>query len=103
MNDSIEPVLCEEIGNPSSILALHLHEREVVVIGQQRKPRFLESRIVEVVEVIETDHFLAAFQEFVAGRRPDEPGGTRDEDARCPFAPEGGGKGGMILLTPHCV
>src|SRR5690606_10085883 len=48
---------------------------------QPRQPRFLQPRVVIVVDVVVAEHLVAARQQALAEFRTDEAGGAGDEDA----------------------
>jgi hypothetical protein len=64
-----------------AVLQRRAQEREPGQWCQPRQPRFLQPRVVVVVEVVVAEHLVAARQQALAEFRTDEAGGAGDEDA----------------------
>ncbi len=80
MHHSLELFLREQRVHPGAVREVELDEAEPRVLAQDREPRFLQRRVVVVVEVVETDHLVAAIEEPAGDVKADEAGRAGDED-----------------------
>ena len=73
------------------VLERTAHEAEVRVRRELGEARFLQRRVVVVVEVVVAEHVVAAREQALAQGRSDEAGGAGDEDAHDQDRNEGWG------------
>ena len=80
MDDMGKAVTLEQRGHALAVGEIELGELEAVELGELREPRLFQLGIVVVVDVVEADHGLAVLQQPPRHMKPDEPGGTGDEN-----------------------
>jgi hypothetical protein len=81
VDDRLRSLHAEEARHSRAVCQIEAMEAEARVARQLGEPCLLQPGIVVVVEVVETDHLVAARQEELADVESDEPGGAGDEDA----------------------
>lgn len=70
---------CDRIG----VGDVHSVEGESPPAIECREAGLLQGGIIIVVDDVDADHRLTAFQQAMRGRMADKAGGARDEDGRC--------------------
>ena len=80
MNDQLRLHVREELRDSGAVRQIHRNKLEPLVGRQLIDPCLLQARVVVVVQVIEPDHFVAAFEQQFADEHADESGRAGDED-----------------------
>ena len=88
VDDTLGLEVGERLLQRGTIFQRGAHERETVLRRQSRQSRFLERRIVVVVEIVITQHFITACEQAMRQGRADKAGSAGNEDAH----------GGSVLL-----
>ncbi len=86
MDDHVEALALEQCRHAGAIGEVEFGEREALERRQAREPRPLERDLVVVVDVVEADDALAAFEQPERGGRADESGRAGDEYVHGRFA-----------------
>src|SRR5204863_273551 len=77
----VEASLGEHLRHRGAIGDVDAVEGEALPLAEQREPRFLQLRIVVVVDDVEADDLVAALEQLRGGVEADEPGGAGDQEA----------------------
>ena len=80
MHDSVELVFDKQRLHRRTIGEVDAGHGEGIVAVQDRRASLLQGYVVVIVEVVEADDRVAAFQQRLCGEEPDEAGGACDED-----------------------
>ena len=80
VHDGIEPALREQPGHALAVGDVGFFEFETGEGTQARQPRFFQADVVIVVEVVQPDDAVAAFQQPQRKGRTDETGSACYED-----------------------
>ena len=82
MDDLGRPDAREERGHPGAVGDVEALEGEVRMRAQAFEPRFLQRHVVVIVEVVDSDHAVAAIEETARRVVPDETRRAGEKDHR---------------------
>ena len=84
MDHTVEFLGGKQRFDAAAIGQVQLFEAEIPLPLQYLEPRCLEARIIVVVEIVESDDFIAACQQSLAHEEADEAGGAGDQYLHVP-------------------
>src|SRR5579871_2850164 len=80
MHDALELLALEQIAHALPVREIPAHEAKAPMGMQALETSLLEGRIVVIVEIVETDHLIAALEQAQRGRRANKAGCAGHED-----------------------
>src|SRR4051794_5063763 len=80
MNDASELLRCEQLCHRFAIGEIELDELEVLASAEDLEPSVLQRDVVVLIEVVETDHLVAALEQCPRRMKTNESGGACNED-----------------------
>ena len=84
MDDALETALGEEPGHAVAVGEVELFEAEAVMAVEAGEPGLLQSGIVVIVEIVDADDLVAAFEQNPGCLVTDEAGSPRHQNAHDP-------------------
>src|SRR5579884_228862 len=86
VNDSVYRGPGKAVVETLPIGKVELDERKTFCMGPSKliQARSLQGRVVIVVEVVDADYFIAAFEQGARRRRANEPSSPRDQNSHGP-------------------
>ncbi len=79
MDHAFELLAREQLRHAGAVREIQLHEAEARLLLELREARLLESDVVVVVEVVETDDLVAAREQLRRSMKADEAGRAGDQ------------------------